>query len=57
MLDPQLLRKDTETVSRALSRRGFVLDVERVQSLERRRKQSQTATERLQAQKNSHAKG
>ena len=52
MLDPNMLRKDTEAVSRALARRGYVLDVRRWQTLEQRRKELQVATEQLQAARN-----
>ena len=56
MLDPHLLRKDLEAVNRALAKRGFTLDMERLQSLERRRKDIQVATEKLQAKRNRHSK-
>ncbi len=45
-----------QAVSRALARRGFVLDVARLQALERRRKDIQVATEQLQAERNRQSK-
>ena len=41
MLDPQLLRNNTEEVARVLRPRGYLLDVERFQNLEKDRKQLQ----------------
>ena len=41
MLDPQLLRSKTEEVATVLQARGYLLDVERFQSLEKDRKQLQ----------------
>ena len=35
MLDLHLLRKNMEAVSQALAKRGFELDIDRLQSLER----------------------
>ena len=56
MLDPHLLRKNMETVGQALAKRGFELDSDRLQSLERQRKEIQVATEKLQAERNRHSK-
>lgn len=56
MIDPQLLRRDAPAVGQALAKRGFKLDIERVQSLEQQRKECQLAVEALQAEKNNHAK-
>ena len=41
MLDPQLLRNNAEEVARVLRPRGYLLDVERFQDLEKDRKQLQ----------------
>ena len=43
-------------VSQALARRGYVLDLTRLQALERRRKAMQIATEQLQAERNRRSK-
>jgi len=57
MLDPKLLRNDLEWVAGQLSRRGFVLDTDRLQALETRRKDIQMQTQQLQAERNSRSKG
>ncbi len=56
MLDPKLLRNDPQTVAKSLARRGFTLDVDNLVELEERRKNLQTRTEELQAQRNSESK-
>lgn len=56
MLEPKLLRQETETVAAALKRRGFDLDVDQLNSLEARRKKLQTETEALQAERNTTSK-
>jgi seryl-tRNA synthetase len=56
MLDPQLLRHDLEDVAAALARRGYHLDIESYASLEARRKELQTRTEELQAERNRRSK-
>ena len=56
MLDPQLLRTQLETVQAALKRRGFELDTATLARLEAARKQYQTATESLQAERNRRSK-
>ena len=56
MLDPQLLRTNVETVRAALARRGFQLDTDTLARLEATRKQVQTATENLQAERNRRSK-
>ncbi len=38
MIDPKLLRSDPQAVAANLARRGFTLDVARLQSLEESRK-------------------
>ena len=57
MLDPHLLRKDLDAVSRALAKRGFKLDIDRLQLLEHRRKEAQVAAEQLRAERNRQSKG
>jgi seryl-tRNA synthetase len=56
MLDPKLLRSQTADVAVQLARRGYVLDVARFAEMEARRKQLQTETENLQAERNRRSK-
>ncbi|MBX9607976.1 MAG: serine--tRNA ligase [Gammaproteobacteria bacterium] len=56
MLDPQLLRANVDTVRAALARRGFELDTDTLARLEAARKQYQTTTESLQAERNRRSK-
>ena len=53
MLDPRRLRAEPEVIARELARRGFALDLDRLRALEARRKQIQTQTESLQAERNA----
>lgn len=56
MLDPRRLRAEPEVLAAQLARRGFVLDLERFRALEAARKQIQTDTEKLQAERNVGSK-
>ncbi len=56
MLDPKLLRTEPEKVAANLKRRGFVLDVAKLQSLEDRRKQWQIRVDELRNERNTNAK-
>ncbi len=56
MLDPQLLRTDLEHVAGRLALRGYHLDIENYAALEARRKDLQTKTEELQAERNTRSK-
>ena len=56
MIDPKLLRTATEDVARNLARRGYHLDVEALRVLEEKRRQWQLESDRLRAERNSHAK-
>lgn len=56
MLDPNLLRKDLDTVVARLATRGVTFDREKFDALESRRKSVQTETETLQARRNALAK-
>ena len=56
MLDPKRLRSEPEAVARQLARRGFVFPLEQFNALESRRKQLQTQTEALQAERNAGSK-
>jgi seryl-tRNA synthetase len=56
MLDIKLLRADLEGVAAQLKKRGFVLDVRSLCTLENKRKGLQVQTEALQAKRNANAK-
>ena len=57
MLDPKRLRSELDTVTEQLARRGFTLDTDALQTLEKRRKTIQVETQTLQAERNSRSKG
>lgn len=57
MIDQNLLRTNLEDVAAALKiKRNFILDIERVKTLEEQRKTLQVKTETLQAERNSRSK-
>ena len=56
MLDSKLLRTQPQEMAELLAVRGFVLDVARLEELEAQRKDVQTRTEQLQAERNSRSK-
>jgi len=56
MLDPKLLRSDPAAVAANLARRGFTLDVARLNSLEETRKKWQVRADELRNERNVHAK-
>lgn len=56
MLDIKLLRTDTQAVAENLAKRGFKLDVDLFQTLEAKRKDIQTKSESMQAERNSKSK-
>ena len=56
MIDPKLIRTNIEAVNLALAKRGIQLDVAEWASLEARRKDLQSKTEALQAERNAGAK-
>ena len=56
MIDPKLIRNNIEAVNLALAKRGVQLNVEEWASLEAHRKELQSKTEALQAERNSGAK-
>ena len=56
MIDPKLLRSATEEVARNLARRGYRLDVQALNVLEEKRRHWQLESDRLRAERNSHAK-
>jgi seryl-tRNA synthetase len=57
MLDPRLLRTELDTVRQQLARRGFTLDSDALQALEKHRKTIQVDTQELQAERNSRSRG
>lgn len=56
MIDPNLLRNDIENTAKALTKRGFELDVDAINLLESKRKTLQVDTQELQKQRNSSSK-
>ena len=56
MLDPKRLRTELDEVAAQLARRGFKLDVDKVRSLEERRKSLQMETQNLQNERNFRSK-
>ena len=56
MLDPKRLRHDAAAVAAQLARRGYTFDLAAFEQLESRRKQLQTETESLQANRNKASK-
>lgn len=56
MLDPHIIRNKLDETATGLKRRGFDLDVSRIQALETRRKQLQVETETLQNKRNTSSK-
>lgn len=56
MLDPKLLRNDSEQVAMQLAGRGFELDLELLAKLEQERKQAQLDAQELQTERNTRSK-
>ena len=56
MLDPKLLRTDPAAVAANLARRGFTLDIARLNALEESRKKWQVRADELRNERNVHAK-
>ena len=56
MLDPKLLRNEPEKAAELLARRGYVLDIAKLESLEQERKQAQADAQALQTERNSRSK-
>lgn len=56
MLDPKLLRTETDRIAEQLKVRGYVLDVDALNELESRRKAVQVQTEELQSRRNKASK-
>jgi seryl-tRNA synthetase len=56
VLDPRLLRTETETVAANLARRGFQLDIGALKALDERRKGAQLEVDRLRNERNTQSK-
>ena len=56
MLDPKLLRSDLDQTAATLARRGFVLDIEKFNELEEKRKVIQVKTQELQSERNTRSR-
>ncbi len=56
MLDPKLLRSESERVAANLARRGFTLDLAALADLEARRKAVQMRTDALRSERNARSK-
>jgi len=56
MLDPKLLRNELQATAVLLRRRGFELDVDRLELLEEKRKALQVQTQSLQNERNTRSK-
>lgn len=56
MIDPRLLRTDSDAVAEALARRGHRLDLAALRGMEAERKELQSAVESLQARRNLAAR-
>ncbi|WP_019601732.1 serine--tRNA ligase [Teredinibacter turnerae] len=56
MLDPKLFRTQLPEIAAKLAKRGFTLDVERIQQLEDTRKVVQVESENLQQERNTRSK-
>jgi len=56
MLDPKLLRNEPEKAAELLARRGYKLDIAKLEGLEQERKQAQADAQSLQTERNSRSK-
>ncbi len=56
MLDSKLVRSEPEVIAKALAKRGFILDIDALNTLEVERKALQIKSESLQQERNSRAK-
>ncbi|WP_185230490.1 serine--tRNA ligase [Teredinibacter franksiae] len=57
MLDPKFIRAQLNDVAEGLKKRGYQLDVAKIQALEEERKVAQVESENLQQQRNTKSKG
>ncbi|MEZ5491974.1 MAG: serine--tRNA ligase [Gammaproteobacteria bacterium] len=56
MLDPKWLRAEPQKLAELLKKKRFVLDLDKVQALDSRRKELQLETEHLQGERNNRSK-
>ncbi|VFP80289.1 serine--tRNA ligase [Candidatus Erwinia haradaeae] len=56
MLDLNLLRQEPDSIAKKLLRRGYSLDIKKLQTYEEQRKSLQISTETLQAKRNVYSK-
>jgi seryl-tRNA synthetase len=56
MIDVKLLRHEIERIAQDLSKRGFDLNIAKINQLEEQRKQLQTKTQQLQSERNTKSK-
>jgi len=56
MLDPKLLRTELESTATQLARRGYILNIETINTLETQRKTLQIRTQELQNERNTRSK-
>lgn len=56
MLDTKCFRENIDATAKQLARRAFVLDVDKIKTLEAKRKQLQTKTQELQNERNVRSK-
>jgi seryl-tRNA synthetase len=56
MLDPDLLRNHLDKLTEQLAHRGFIVQRERIEKLEKARKQCQVETQQLQSERNRSSK-
>ena len=56
MLDPKLLRSELESTAAQLARRGYILNVKQITTLENQRKTLQVHTQELQNNRNTRSK-
>lgn len=57
MLDPKFFRTEPEVLAAELARRGYVLDLALLKTLEQERKQAQLDAQTLQTERNARSKG
>jgi len=56
MIDPRLIRNELAATAQQLSRRGFSLEIDKIETLEQRRKSLQVQTQQWQAERNARSK-
>ena len=56
MLDPKCLRENLDKAYEQLKKRGYELEIDKIQNLEKKRKTLQTETQELQSNRNKRSK-